>query len=723
MRCRNAGCFKLCGAVVLGLSLVVTASALDVSGFKVKQTNRTRTYTLPTGTILEPGEYLIIGRYASRAEFEAYWGVTLGDDVLYLNAANQLPVIDGGEQFSLLDESSVVLDGPTPLSRDPKRNSIQRLNASVDGDAVTNWSTLGMADATPGVGGVGTAETSALVITEYSDAANFFYEFVELYYYDGAAVNTPPVLQAIPSRTVTLGDTIEFGVFATATDEDPVTLSVSNAPLGSTFVSTNEHGTFRWAGATPVGVRTMQFYAADKDGFSLDEVTLTVASPPSVYFAEEGGLLDEDVGTQQVAVVLSRSADVTVWIGDAGGTASREDDYTVSATSLVFTAGGETQQMISVVIADDDNMESVETLALTLDGADGATIGEPATHTLSIRDNESISIMAANLVDGYPSVYKEPAYRIFHALKPDIVGLQECNITNSTMREFVDLFFGTEYYYYIEPQSSAYFPQPNAIISRWPITASGEWANPTTANRDFAWATIDIPGDRDLHLISLHLYYSGTEEDRATEARLLTNYIAEANFPTNDYLVIAGDLNTASRAEPCLAILTNVVSDDRKPSDQYGVTETSRNREYPFDYVLPSRNLEENHYLTAVQGVDFHDGLVFDTRLWTNPPPPRTRAEQRFGRHGKCAHGRDEILQSRTYPAGTRRHPPPARDRGATPRVFHIRQTHRWRYGHPLLHQPARRRLVCIDQRAGMFFLAQRRTSRGVCVCVPGHGC
>ncbi len=622
MGCRSSGYFKLWCAMLLGLSLVVTASALDVSGYKVKQTNRSKTYTLPDGTTIEPGEYLIVGRYGSRADFEAYWGVTLGDEVLYLNAENQLPVIDGGEQFSLLDASSVVLDGPTPLSRDPKRNSIQRLNASVGGDAVTNWSTLGMADATPGVGGVGTDETSVLVITEYSDAANFFYEFVELYYYDGAAANTPPVLQAIPSRTVTLGDTIEFSVFATPTDGDPVTLSVSNAPSGSTFVSTNEHGTFRWAGATPVGVQTMQFYASDKDGYSLDEVNLTVAEPPSVCFAYADALVDEDVGTQQVAVVLSRSADVTVWIGDAGGTASAGVDYTVSPTSLVFTAGGETQQMISVVIADDDNMESVETLALTLDGAEGATIGEPATHTLSIRDNETISIMAANLVDGFPSVYKEPAYRIFHALKPDIVGLQECNITNSTMREFVDVFFGTEYYYYIEPQSSAYFPQPNAIISRWPITAAGEWADPITANRDIAWATIDIPGDRDLHVVSLHIYYSGTEEDRAAEARLLTNYIALANFPTNDYLVIAGDLNTASRAEPCLAILTNVVSDARKPTDQYGVTETSRNREYPFDYVLPSRNLEENHYRTTVQGVDFHDGLVFDTRLWTNPPPP-----------------------------------------------------------------------------------------------------
>ena len=625
MRGNRTWFFRVLSGAVLFFLMAGATQALDLSGYRLKQTNKTKNYTLPSGTAIEPGGYLVVGRYASQSAFESYWGVTLGSNVVYVNAGNALPVIDGGEQFSLLDASSTVIDGPTPYARDPRSKSIQRMDASASGSDATNWLSLSLSAATPGSGGSGTGSSSALVITEYADASTFYYEFVEIYYYDGAVTNIPPVLQAVPSQVVTLGDTLEFSVSATPTDGDVVTLSVSNAPAGATLASTNEHGLFHWAAASPIGVYTMQFYAVDKDGFSMDEITVTVAEPPTVTFSLSAYLVDEDAGTQQVAVVLSRSANVTVQVDAVGGTASRDVDYILSSTSLVFTAGGETQQVVSVVIADDENMESLETISLLLTNAVGATHGDPSSCTISIRDNESITIMAANLVSGFPSVYQEPAYRIFQALKPDIVSMQECNLSTNLytdMRHFVDTNFGTNYYYFVEPQSSAYFPQPNAIVSRWPITASGEWTDSLTANRDFAWATIDIPGDRDLHIVSLHLYYSGTEEERAEEAAMLTNYIAEAGFPENDYLVIAGDLNTADRSEPCLAVLTNVVSDDHKPADQYGVTETSRNREYPFDYVLPSRNLEQNHYLTTVQSIDFHDGLVFDTRLWTNPPPP-----------------------------------------------------------------------------------------------------
>ena len=45
----------------------------------------------------------------------------------------------------------------------------------------------------------------------------------------------------------------------------------------------------------------------------------------------------------------------------------------------------------------------------------------------------------------------------------------------------------------------------NAILSRWPILESGEWDDTSVSNRDFAWARIDIPGPRDLWVVSVHL--------------------------------------------------------------------------------------------------------------------------------------------------------------------------------------------------------------------------
>ncbi|NCC52630.1 MAG: hypothetical protein EOM20_15625, partial [Spartobacteria bacterium] len=597
------------------------AQGLDISGYNVRQFNRTQSYTIPEGTVIEPNGYVVIGRNSTQADFEAFWGVTLATNVVYLNAANAFPRIDGGEQFSLLDASSTLIDGLTPSTLEARDNSIQRLDASTAADSAANWHVVSADAANPGSGGGGSG-ASALVISEYSDASFFFNEFIEIFYYNGTAVPVPPVLQALPNRTVTLNDSIQFDVEATPTDGDTVTLSVSNAPASAIFSSTNEHGVFRWTNAAPIGVYTMQFYAVDKDGASMDEITITVAGAPDVSFTLAENFVNEDVGTQLVAVALSRAANATVNVALGDGTASQGVDFVLSSTTLVFTTSSATEQYIPVVITDDDSMEGLETIVLTLDSATGANIVAPDEHILSIRDNETITIMAANLVNGYPSVYQDPAWRILQALKPDIIGLQECVITNDSMRAFVDLFFGEEYDFYIEPQSSAYFPQPNAIISRWPIKDAGEWSDPITANRDFAWATIDIPGDRDLHVVSLHLYYSGTEEDRAEEARALTNYIAQAGFSSNDYLVIAGDLNTADRSEPCLAVLTNIVSDAHKPADQFGDTTTSRNREYTFDYVLPSPNLDANHYITTLQGLNFDNGLVFDTRLWTNIPPP-----------------------------------------------------------------------------------------------------
>ena len=68
-------------------------------------------------------------------------------------------------------------------------------------------------------------------------------------------------------------------------------------------------------------------------------------------------------------------------------------------------------------------------------------------------------------------------------------------------------------------------------------------------------------------------------------------------------------------------MLTNVFSDSHQPRDQFGDIDTSRNRDQRFDYVLPKPLLNSNHYTVTVSGSNFVEGLVFDTRLWTNGTP------------------------------------------------------------------------------------------------------
>ena len=106
--------------------------------------------------------------------------------------------------------------------------------------------------------------------------------------------------------------------------------------------------------------------------------------------------------------------------------------------------------------------------------------------------NLTLRIMAANLTSGGPT-YQTAGLNILKGLKPDIVAIQEFNYGNNSAADFrhmLDTTFGTNFVYYRESGYSI----PNGIISRWPITASGEWDDTQVAYRDYAWATINLPG-------------------------------------------------------------------------------------------------------------------------------------------------------------------------------------------------------------------------------------
>ena len=234
----------------------------------------------------------------------------------------------------------------------------------------------------------------------------------------------------------------------------------------------------------------------------------------------------------------------------------------------------------------------------------------------------AFTIMAANLSGG-DSTYGPPAERIFQGLKPDVVAIQEWTVAGGTHRAFVDRVFGTGFAFYVESQPRD--DVPNGIISRWPIKASGEWMDRIAGNRDFAWATIDLPGPRDLHVVSVH-FKSGTDGysklGRRRQADALMRHIRRAKWPATDYLVIAGDLNVIGRNETTLRLLGQLVSDRHQPADQRGDRHTNIPRNQEYDFVLPGPSLDALHAPVAVGGRIFPEGLVFDSRIWTPAPPP-----------------------------------------------------------------------------------------------------
>src|SRR6202022_2856261 len=49
----------------------------DISGWTITQANATIVYTIPAGTVIPANGYVVIGRDATKAAFQTFWGVTL----------------------------------------------------------------------------------------------------------------------------------------------------------------------------------------------------------------------------------------------------------------------------------------------------------------------------------------------------------------------------------------------------------------------------------------------------------------------------------------------------------------------------------------------------------------------------------------------------------------------------------------------------------------------
>ncbi|WP_420715250.1 lamin tail domain-containing protein [Corallococcus sp. BB11-1] len=230
--------------------------------------------------------------------------------------------------------------------------------------------------------------------------------------------------------------------------------------------------------------------------------------------------------------------------------------------------------------------------------------------------NVRLRLMAANITSGNGQDY-DPGHgiRIFQGTDADVVMIQEFNYKTDSaadIRSFVDTAFGTGFSYYREAGAQI----PNGIISRYPIIAAGEWDDTQVSNRDFAWARINIPGPKDLWVVSVHLLTSGSGV-RNTEASNLVRFI-NANVPAGDFLAIGGDFNTGSRNEATFSTFSSVVSTASPyPADRNGNTNTNAGRNSPYDHVLVDNDLRAYQTSVIMGSSTFANGLVLDTRVYS----------------------------------------------------------------------------------------------------------
>ncbi|MFO8062398.1 MAG: lamin tail domain-containing protein [bacterium] len=181
---------KIVLLIVIFASIMIYSADINVNGYTLYQYTSAQSVVLPD-TVIPEGYYLVVGRNATEAEFEAFWGA-LPANAIYFNSVNNCPMINGDETYSLDDSGGTQIDSTTsPLSGG---NTAQR-----DATNVNTWTQSADTNAAPGSGVTG-GNGVGLVITEYSDASgtgNYIYEFVEIYNDGGSASNSPPSIGSL----------------------------------------------------------------------------------------------------------------------------------------------------------------------------------------------------------------------------------------------------------------------------------------------------------------------------------------------------------------------------------------------------------------------------------------------------------------------------------------------------------------------------------------------
>ena len=232
--------------------------------------------------------------------------------------------------------------------------------------------------------------------------------------------------------------------------------------------------------------------------------------------------------------------------------------------------------------------------------------------------------MAANITTGKNQSY-DPGHgiRIFKAVKPDIVMIQEFRYgrnNDDDIDSMVQSTFGADYSYH----RGRYIDNswiPNGIISRFPIIDSGYWKSNMANNRDWDWAVVDLPGSKELLVVSLHLH----TDDNAKEIPVLTKNIeskisADAAKGLNYYVMVGGDFNSATVLNgktDLKRILTTSMGSNERPEDQYGDSTTNATRGKTLDVLLVDKTLHQKEIPAVIGNHSYPNGHVFDSRVYS----------------------------------------------------------------------------------------------------------
>ncbi|MBQ9816146.1 MAG: endonuclease/exonuclease/phosphatase family protein [Proteobacteria bacterium] len=239
--------------------------------------------------------------------------------------------------------------------------------------------------------------------------------------------------------------------------------------------------------------------------------------------------------------------------------------------------------------------------------ANMAANGTPASKKVKLR------IMTANTTTGEDQSYDNgEGIRIFKAMKPDIVLIQEFNYFKNSIKSFVTSTFGKEYTF-VRGTGGI----PNGIISKYPILEHGSWKSNKVSDRQWNWAVIDIPGKRDLLAVSVHLYTQDSEAEMEPLQKQIEKKIAADK--KDYYVILGGDFNQPDW-EPIRRHFGQMFEVGQKyadwPADQDGMVKTNATRHKQIDYLLCNPDFCALETPTVVGKRSYPKGHVVDSRVY-----------------------------------------------------------------------------------------------------------
>lgn len=271
---------------------------------------------------------------------------------------------------------------------------------------------------------------------------------------------------------------------------------------------------------------------------------------------------------------------------------------------------------VEITITSDSNEECGEALCYrdrTYDKVNVTVVDSTLSAAEAAKKTANIRIMAANITSGSAQSY-DPGHgiHIFRAAKPDIVLIQEFNYNKDSIANFVKSTFGEEYSY-----TRGKGAIPNGIISRYPILQSGSWESNRVVNREWDWAVIDIPGDRDLLAVSVHLH---TEDNAIEMGPLRTRIDKKIDSDGRDYyVVIGGDFNQPNWS-PIRSNFGSLFTVGKSyadwPMDQLGQITTNAKRVKQYDYLLCSTEFCKYETPVVIGEHSYPKGHVIDSRVY-----------------------------------------------------------------------------------------------------------